>query len=232
MVVKRLLAAATAAILSFPASAMTEEDIQQAISSRYGPFDRGMTPVVVVEQASPYTGSRNANEPGLPEGFRAIVWDKPSDRFAALVEDDGTLKRVSGKAWLAIEIPVPNRRIAAGELVSRDDVEMKSVRAEALAGSVITSAQSVIGKEATRLLSPGQPIREDSLGKPAVVRKNEEVLLLFRKGGLQLTSKGLALGDAAQGQPVRVARPSASRPIEGVAVAEGVVMVQNSGAQN
>lgn len=220
----------TAAFLIFlaaglvPASA-AEPDLSGALEARYGPFPANATVSLDVTSRQPFEDSGRFREGGLPEGFLAIVWDRSNDRFAALVENtDGKAVKISGTASLEASIPVPLRRVAAGETVLHDDVALQQVRLTS-SGKYAASLPEVVGKQATRPLAPNRPIAEDSLALPPAVTKNGDVTVVFRKGPLELAAKGKSLGDAALGGTVKVARPSASKVLEGIAVAEGVVLV-------
>lgn len=229
---KKLAFTAAAALISSSAAAVTDKQISEAISSGYGPFEQEAEIVATIDKSAPYRGDRKVDESDLPGSFKAIVWDEPTDRFAALVEDaEGNLLRISGKAYLTLEIPVPGKRIGAGEVISKSDINLKQVRFDRYASSdtFVKTLKNAVGKETTRFLSPDQPIRSDSLTNPSIIKKNDEVIILFKRGNLHLTSRGRALDDASKGDEVLVSRPSASRPVYGIASGAGVVTISNDG---
>src|SRR5690606_34954644 len=66
---------------------------------------------------------RLANAPPGPiERVTRIAFDPATGRFSAIVVANGGLHRVVGIARTEIEVPVPARRIAAGEAISPDDL--------------------------------------------------------------------------------------------------------------
>lgn len=220
----RLVLAAAAALFASFAHAASPDDIRDALEARFGPFPQGAELSVAVASQGAYTGARRYSGLGLPEGFLALAWDRDGGRFAALVEGEEGPLRIDGTAVLEATVPVPVRRIARGETVSADDIELRRVRIEGT-GPFAASVAEVAGREAAAPFREGRPIPSSLLKAPPAVRRNDEVTLVYQKGALRLTASGRALGDAAVGEAVKVSRPQASRAVEGVAVAEGVVMV-------
>jgi flagella basal body P-ring formation protein FlgA len=153
-----------------------------------------------------------------------ILWDPRSGGFDAVLNLGKRLMRVQGLARMEAEIPVPTRRIQAGETIAADDLTPQRVPAARLDG-ILTDAGLAVGKEARRALAPGRAIPAASLGDPLVIRRNQEVMISYAKGGLAITARGKAMGDATLGAPVRVALSTGGTPIDTVATAEGHVSV-------
>lgn len=221
---RRFLFAAAAALAASLAHAAGPAELRDALEARFGPFPEGAELSLSVTSRQPYAGTRSYANDGLPEGFLALVWDREGGRFAALVEDGKGPVRIGGTAWLEGVVPVPVRRIARGETIADEDVEMRLVRLDGAEGFA-ASAADVVGREAAASIGEGRPIPSSLLRSAPAVRRNGEVTLVYEKGALRLTATGRALGDAAVGEQVRVSRPHAARPVEGTALAEGVVLV-------
>lgn len=220
---------ALAFLLAFGASVASasaaDPDLAEALEARYGPFPQNASLAVTVTSKQAFPDGDKFKEDGLPEGFLAVVWDRSNSRFAALVENpDGAPLRISGTAALETEVPVLLRRISSGETVTADDVQLRPLRIASVEG-IVAKLEDVVGKQATKPIAAGQPIKTGSLTLPSAVTRNGDVTVIFRKGPLELTAKGKSLSDAALGETVKVMRPSASKVLEGVAVAEGVVLV-------
>ena len=75
-------------------------------------------------------------------------------------------------------------------------------------------------------LYPNRPIREQDLGMPTLVQRNEMVSLVYAIGGLRITAEGRALSRAGAGEPVRVMNMASRSTVTGVAVQAGVVEVR------
>lgn len=63
---------------------------------------------------------------------------------------------------------------------------------------------------------------------PAVVRRNDAILLVYTGPGVKLTTRGRALNDAAVGDPVRVLNLSSNRTVDAFATGEGAASASPS----
>ena len=111
--------------------------------------------------------------------------------------------------------------VRAGEILQPDDLTFG--RTEAVDG--FDDPRALVGLEARVNLYPGRPIRTAEVGRPTVVARNAVVPLIFRRGGLTITLEGRALGDAGEGEDVRVMNLSSRSTVHGVATASGAVIV-------
>jgi len=222
--------AAAAAMFASCALAASPEDVRDALEARFGPFPKGAELSVGVSSKGPYAGSRSYAGEGLPEGFLALAWERDGGRFVALVEEDGSTVRIDGVAVLEAVVPVPVRRIARGEILSPSDIEMRRVRVSG-EEEIAYALEEADGREAASSIREWRPIPASLLKAPPAVRRNGEVTVVYEKGALRLVAAGRALGDAAVGETVKVSRPQAARPVEGVAVADGVVKVTEGTAR-
>lgn len=85
--------------------------------------------------------------------------------------------------------------------------------------------EAAIGLEARVMLYAGRPIRAADLGPPALVERNQIVLLEYRNGTLSLTAEGRALGRAGAGEAVRVMNLASRGTVRGVVAEDGRVRV-------
>jgi flagella basal body P-ring formation protein FlgA len=119
------------------------------------------------------------------------------------------------------DIVVPTRTIRAKEPLSLQDFE---VRPGELRGVVNTLA-FLEGMEARVALYPGRPIRLQDVGPPALVDRNEIVVLVFATGGLQIRADGRALSEGALGDRVRVMNLASRSTLFGTVAEDGTVHV-------
>lgn len=68
----------------------------------------------------------------------------------------------------------------------------------------ITEPDLVVGMEARVALYAGRPIRPGDVGLPAVVERNQIILLYYESNGLMISTEGRALGRAGPGERIRV----------------------------
>lgn len=98
------------------------------------------------------------------------------------------------------ETIVAARTIPARTLISADDLLMRDL---VIPGGV-DDPLLIIGMEARVALYAGRPIRPGDVGYPAVVDRNEIIMLIYDQGGLIITTEGRALGRAGPGEIIRV----------------------------
>jgi flagella basal body P-ring formation protein FlgA len=160
-------------------------------------------------------------------GVEQMNFDPATRRFAAMLRSNEgereTRFRVDGEVWTEIQVPVPTRRIAAGEVIGEDDLTLVPMRSDQVSGRTLTSAQAMVGMEAKRLLSPGRPVQAGSVNQPVIIQRNKPVTVEFRQGPLLVTARGRALEDAGMGDLVRVQNLDSSRTLTATVTGPGTV---------
>ncbi|MFV3076842.1 flagellar basal body P-ring formation chaperone FlgA [Niveispirillum fermenti] len=150
---------------------------------------------------------------GGMEKVEALNVDPGSRRFAAILSGPHQRQRVEGEIWTEIEIPVPNRRMAPGEIITDGDLTLIPVRTDQVGQRTITDRAGLIGMEARRVLSPGRPVPASSIAAQPVVQRNRPVTLEYRQGALLITARGRALADGALGEMIRVQNLDSNRTL-------------------
>jgi len=119
------------------------------------------------------------------------------------------------------DIVVPTRTIRAEEMLVPQDFE---VRQGTLRG-VVDDVGMLEGMQARVALYPGRPIRLQDVGPPALVDRNEIVILVFEAGGLEIRADGRALSRGAFGDRVRVMNLASRSTLFGTVASDGTVHV-------
>ncbi|MCA0930514.1 flagellar basal body P-ring formation chaperone FlgA [Ruegeria profundi] len=117
---------------------------------------------------------------------------------------------------------VPTRTIRAKEIIAANDLETKPQK---VAGGV-SDTEVLVGLEARVALYPGRPIRATDVGPPALVDRNDLVVLIFDRQPLSITAEGRALGRGAAGDRIRVMNLSSRTTISGVVRPDGNIEVK------
>ena len=89
----------------------------------------------------------------------------------------------------------------------------------------LTDPADVIGMEARVVLFAGRPIRPGDIGPPALVERNQIVMLLYYRSGLAISTEGRALGRAAAGEQIRVLNLASRNAVTGLVDPAGHVIV-------
>ncbi len=84
----------------------------------------------------------------------------------------------------------------------------------------------LIGREARRTVYPGQKITADNTRSPRLVTRNQIVTVKYVLGGLEISTTGRAMGEAALNEPVTVMNLQSRQLVQGVVQENGWVLTQ------
>jgi len=117
------------------------------------------------------------------------------------------------------------RPLTLGRPLTADDITVKNVNLTKMPEGIFTDPSLVIGKIPISSLATGQPLRQHSLRLPHIILRGQKVKLNVQGRGFSVSSEGLALSDAAEGEVVQVRNPS-GRVISGIALPDAIVDVR------
>ena len=148
-----------------------------------------------------------------------IRFDRRSGRFQAIVrvpadESTGTLHRLAGRAFPALDIPVLTRRMTPGEKITESDINWLRVPATRVSQNIIDNTQNLIGFTPRRSLRPGELIRANDVEPPRLVAKGDIVSITYVFANMNLSARGRALEDGALGETIKVLNQRSHRTIE------------------
>lgn len=89
-----------------------------------------------------------------------------------------------------------------------------------------TDIALIVGQETRVALYAGRPVRIGDIGPPAIVDRNQIVLLTYSAGGLTITTDARALGRGGPGEQIRVLNMSSRVTVEGIILPDGTVRVR------
>jgi flagella basal body P-ring formation protein FlgA len=129
-----------------------------------------------------------------------------------------------GGVQAPLQVLVLVRDVPRGHVIASGDVNWE----DASASRPIRNGADMelaIGKEVRRALKAGQPILAQDLKLAAVIRKGDQVKIVYATPGVRLSVEGVAQNEAARGEPVRVLNSYSKRTIDAVAEANGEARV-------
>src|SRR6478735_7379119 len=103
-----------------------------------------------------------------------------------------------------LRIVVPAHDIARGDVIGESDLTYTTVDGAALMSGVPTKMEEVKGMQSRRVLSAGQPFRNDDLRRPIVITKGQSVTMQFSAPGVELTAMGRAMSEGGIGDMVTI----------------------------
>lgn len=122
-----------------------------------------------------------------------------------------------------VDTPVLARTVEKGETLTAADFTSAALPPATARGA--TPPREAAGQEAVRRLAAGNPVRDNDIVAPRVIRRGEAVTITLVSGALRITTSGRALSEAARGQPVRVLNLSTNRTLDAVADTPGQVHI-------
>lgn len=121
-----------------------------------------------------------------------------------------------GGAALA-ESVIATRTLRAQTVIAAGDVELIPDDLPLAADDLA----AVIGQETRVVVYQGRAVRPGDLGPPALVDRNQNVTLIYRRGGLLIIAEGRALGRGGTGERVRAMNLESRTTVEGTVTADG-----------
>ncbi len=168
----------------------------------------------------------------LPEGAELeliLAEGEPGVFPVQLWAVEGEARSLSRRLWvradLWVELLVPARHIRRGEPVQRADLQIKRQRSRRLPRGAILAGVAFERGEATRSLRRGQPLTQQMIRPPLMIRRKERVRMFFRQAGLELSALGIAQEDGRRGQRIRLRNLKSGKMIMGRVTRPGHVRV-------
>lgn len=114
---------------------------------------------------------------------------------------------------------VASEVIRSGALVTPANTSLES-------GDAPAADEDVLGREARRTIYAGQAITMDNTRPARLVSRNQIVTVKYIKGGLEITTTGRAMGEAALNEPVSVLNLQSKQMVQGIVQESGWVLAQ------
>lgn len=123
---------------------------------------------------------------------------------------------------------IATRIIRAQTIINAQDVTL----VDAEVAGALDHPSLAIGKEARVIIYPGRPVRQQDIGAPAIVDRNQIVRLAYALAGLEITTEGRSLSRGGVGDLIRVMNLSSRSIVEGEVAANGRIVVGTQAGRN
>ncbi|TWW11538.1 flagella basal body P-ring formation protein [Planctomyces bekefii] len=133
-------------------------------------------------------------------GPRRIVVQVVRDLETATQQRLLTGFAVSVNFMLSERLPVLKQPMKVGRVVSEDDVEEQWIEIHQNALKFAASKSQIVGRRLSRSLSAMEPIPENALTVPEIVKRGKIVVLSMKGSGVDVSSKVEALESGSYGQ--------------------------------
>jgi flagellar basal body P-ring formation protein FlgA len=176
-----------------------------------------------------------SNAKGEPQVAR-IDYDAHSGRFNATLEiptgpSTRAALRLSGRATATVEVATVVQTVERGATLKNADVVLERHPRARIGRDAITDRAQAIGLAARNTLRPGRPLRAAELMKPELIKRNQEVTLVYEVPGITLTVRGKAAEGGAEGDVISVLNEHSKRTLQGIVIGPGRVVINSPSRQ-
>lgn len=154
-----------------------------------------------------------------PGRHTAPVLVRVGEAVAARLQIVVTLKQ-------RIRTPVLQRDFKRGELIKREDLELREVELSAPLAERVSDPEGVAGKVVTRNVQAGQPLLERWLELPLAVDRGDRVRVTLIRGGLRIETTGVAMQRGHVGESISIRNTQSKSLFEAQITAPGEVQVR------
>ena len=118
-----------------------------------------------------------------------------------------------GRFFVMKEVYLPTRDIAKGEVIKSEDLKPVLMRENRVKNDAITEADNIVGKQTIRLLKKDKLITERDVRDEIIVKKGQEVTVIYKNKGLQITSKMEAIEDGSKGNFIKFINTKSNKEV-------------------
>ena len=122
-------------------------------------------------------------------------------------------------------VVVTNRAMAAGELLTPDDIHVEKKEISALMAGYITDINKPIGFVMKRMTNSGTVLEESMLDKPVILKMGSMIHITAKMGDANVQTQGIALQDGKEGQIIRVRNTVTKKIVSGTVIDADTVQV-------
>ena len=156
------------------------------------------------------------------EGVREVVING-----APRVQAISTAIAPSSQDVAPATLAVLARAVPRGAAIEAVDVVWMDALANSPRDSIV-DPEALIGKTAKRALMANTALRAADVMDTPAVRRGEPVTLMFEAGGVRLSLRGRAMGDAPVGAMIKVLNPQSNKTLDAIVESPGVARVMAS----
>lgn len=138
--------------------------------------------------------------------------------------ETGTIE-LRGRAEQQVSVPVLRRALASGERIAAADLEFRWLARGRLQSGAVVDLAELVGREVAHRTEPGRPLRGAEVRPPTLVRRDQAVVLVYQRAGMQMVAAAVAAESGSLGQLIRVVNPSSGRELRGRVMETGRVRI-------
>ncbi|BET63029.1 flagellar basal body P-ring biosynthesis protein FlgA [Yersinia pseudotuberculosis] len=149
---------------------------------------------------------------------------RPWGNISLSVRCDGLRRFIQTQVQVSGRYAVAVRRLAAGEKISAQDIQMKQGRLDTLPPGALLDAHFAQGAVSQRQINAGQPLTRNMLRRLWLVKAGQDVPVLAQGDGFNVNSNGKAMNNGAAQETIRVRMPS-GQIVSGTVADDGTIRI-------
>jgi flagella basal body P-ring formation protein FlgA len=122
-------------------------------------------------------------------------------------------------------MPIAAKPIKRGDIITAGDVKLTKVNGTATLSDSLEQIGDIVGRMLLRDVGQGEVFSAKAVKIPPVVEVNSRVTMVYKRGRLEATARGVALEDGAQGQEISIRNESSKKVVRARVSDKGVVTV-------
>lgn len=114
------------------------------------------------------------------------------------------------------------RTLKAGTIIEPRDVVVKG---PTIPGAFV-DVGDVLGMETRVAIYAGRPLRKGDIGPPALIERNDIVIVKYSTSGLSISTEGRALSRGGVGDEIRIMNLASRTTVFGTIAPDGTALIQ------
>jgi len=143
-----------------------------------------------------------------------------SDDFSEVYDVTGSYDEI-------VSIPTMSVRIPNGTVIKAEDVEYVDIAKHKLRHDTILDKSQLIGKTLKHSKSALRPIRMRDVQQEQLVKRSDNIDIIYETPSITLTAKGIAIDGGAKGDVIRVRNTSSNKIVRAIVKDSSLAIVKN-----
>ena len=139
--------------------------------------------------------------------------------------NDGKAETLSGRYLSYVMAPIAARYIKFGDVIQQSDVTTMKVRIDSLNSEYASELNEVVGMQAKTYIAVGKMFKINEVTSPNVIKNNDPVNIIYSSGAINLKTVGIAMGNGAVGDMIKVKNSSSGVVLLGQIVNKNTVKI-------
>lgn len=162
------------------------------------------------------------------DNIQMIQFSPQSNSFRVKIHmKNGEAQEFFGRYSAYVEIPVLNKQVNYGEVITESDVMNIRSKIHKIKSGYVKSSENLIGMQAKKSLLAGVQIKETDITKPFVVHENDLVMMVYQNDHLKLKTNGIAMASGAIDEVIKLKNSTTGTIVYGRIKAPNLVQVDS-----